>query len=507
MVDGGSCGARPTPSPACSPSIVPRHAARGAEIAALLRERGHTVARRAAGEAPGAGDAFYVADTMGELGLFYRLAPVAFIGGSLVPHGGPEPAGAGAARLRHRARSAHDQLSRDRGGAGGGGGDGPGRRCRDARRCRPRAARRLRPARRAAPSRGARRRRPRARARRDLGRARAPARSGKRRPAVRRPAMRAPEFWRHDGALPALLAPAAGGWMLATRLRRALAHPYCAAVPVICVGNLVAGGAGKTPVVHRRWRAASPRCDRRPHIVTRGYGGGEAGPLRVDPARHDARAVGDEALLLARVAPTWVARDRVAGARCGRGERRRGDRARRRAAEPDPRQGSVAGGRRWRVRVRQRPGDPGGPAARAVGVGSRPRRRGGAGRARHLRRAGDGGRARAASAARPPRSGRGRGRDRRKARGGVRRDRPAGQVLRHPRRARLPRRRRRAVSRPSPLCARRDHAAGGPGAPPRRDAGDDGQGCGAPGARSRAPWSRCWRSKSRGSSRMPSRRC
>ncbi len=80
--------------------VVPRHEQRGAEIAALLRARGHRVARRSAGETPGPDDAFYLADTMGELGLFFRLAPVAFVGGSLVPHGGQnllEPARLGCA--------------------------------------------------------------------------------------------------------------------------------------------------------------------------------------------------------------------------------------------------------------------------------------------------------------------------------------------------------------------------------------------------------------------------
>ena len=82
--------------------IVPRHAERGAEIAAALRAAGFVVARRAAGEPLAAATEIYLADTMGELGLFFRLADLVFIGGSLVPIGGHnplEPALLGAALL------------------------------------------------------------------------------------------------------------------------------------------------------------------------------------------------------------------------------------------------------------------------------------------------------------------------------------------------------------------------------------------------------------------------
>lgn len=125
--------------------------------------------------------------------------------------------------------------------------------------------------------------------------------------------MLAPEFWAHD-ALPArLLGPVGEAYGMIGRLRRRLARPARAAVPVICIGNLVVGGAGKTPVALALAARLIAR-GRRPHLLTRGYGGRLAGPVRVDPARHDAAAVGDEALLLADTAPTWCARDRVRGA-------------------------------------------------------------------------------------------------------------------------------------------------------------------------------------------------
>jgi tetraacyldisaccharide 4'-kinase len=123
----------------------------------------------------------------------------------------------------------------------------------------------------------------------------------------------APVFWGEEAGLAAdLLAPFGAAWDAAGRLRRALARPYRAPAPVICVGNLVAGGAGKTPVTLALtdWLVANGVAV---HIVTRGYGGRNVGPLRVDVPRHDADEVGDEALLLASRAPCWVARDRPAG--------------------------------------------------------------------------------------------------------------------------------------------------------------------------------------------------
>src|SRR6476646_10264090 len=108
--------------------------------------------------------------------------------------------------------------------------------------------------------------------------------------------MRAPEFWHEPPGLAAgLLAPAGAAWDLAARLRRAVARPYRAPVPVLCVGNLIAGGSGKTPIV-LSLGGMLRESGTAVHIVTRGYGGDLAGPVRVDPTRHDATAVGDEAL-------------------------------------------------------------------------------------------------------------------------------------------------------------------------------------------------------------------
>lgn len=126
--------------------------------------------------------------------------------------------------------------------------------------------------------------------------------------------MRTPAFWyRPAGPLAALLTPLGVLYGLAGALRGRWTTAQRAGVPVLCVGNLVAGGAGKTPVVLSLLQALQARGVA-VHALTRGHGGAERGPLAVDPARHTAADVGDEALLLAAQAPTWVARDRAAGA-------------------------------------------------------------------------------------------------------------------------------------------------------------------------------------------------
>lgn len=101
------------------------------------------------------------------------------------------------------------------------------------------------------------------------------------------------------------------GWLVKKRFE--LYFPVPMEKPIICVGNLVAGGAGKTPVVMSLIDAMKDK-GYNPHILTRGYGGEEEGPVQVSPSRDTAHYVGDEALLLVNKAPTWVSRNRALGA-------------------------------------------------------------------------------------------------------------------------------------------------------------------------------------------------
>lgn len=124
-----------------------------------------------------------------------------------------------------------------------------------------------------------------------------------------------PSWWyAKQSVWPALLIPAALVWNAVTRARWVFANTYRSKLPVICIGNFTAGGAGKTPAaiaVAHIVRSAGER----PIFLTRGYGGTIKGPHLVDQGSDTAHGVGDEPLLLARVAPTIVAADRAQGAR------------------------------------------------------------------------------------------------------------------------------------------------------------------------------------------------
>lgn len=127
--------------------------------------------------------------------------------------------------------------------------------------------------------------------------------------------MRAPGFWSHPpGAWSTLLAPLGALYAFGTKRRLAKGPHARVGVPIVCVGNINAGGTGKTPTVI----AIAQRLVERGvavHVVSRGYGGSLAGPVRVDERSHSADQVGDEPLLMAAFAPVWVAKDRGAGAR------------------------------------------------------------------------------------------------------------------------------------------------------------------------------------------------
>lgn len=128
--------------------------------------------------------------------------------------------------------------------------------------------------------------------------------------------MRAPDFWYNPPQAPGLkarlLQPLGALYAGATARRLAKGQPLRASVPVICIGNINAGGVGKTPTVMALISHLSAK-GHKVHVVTRGHGGRAKGPLRVDETQHSAALTGDEPLLLAPFAPVWVSKDRALG--------------------------------------------------------------------------------------------------------------------------------------------------------------------------------------------------
>lgn len=131
--------------------------------------------------------------------------------------------------------------------------------------------------------------------------------------------MREPAFWyRPPSWMSHLLAPfgAIYGAITAQRMRR---DGVSAGLPVLCVGNYHVGGAGKTPATLALVKLLCEMGEQ-PFVVSRGYGGSQHGPIRVDQVAHAAADVGDEPLMMASSVPVVVSRDRVAGAAMARAQ-------------------------------------------------------------------------------------------------------------------------------------------------------------------------------------------
>lgn len=127
--------------------------------------------------------------------------------------------------------------------------------------------------------------------------------------------MQPPRFWHQPpGILSTLLSPLGALYAVGTAQRLARGNALKLEVPVICVGNINAGGTGKTPTVIALVQRLLD-MGQTPHIISRGYGGSVTTAVQVDERSHKASDVGDEPLLLAAFAPTWVSPDRAEGAR------------------------------------------------------------------------------------------------------------------------------------------------------------------------------------------------
>ncbi|MFK5997529.1 MAG: tetraacyldisaccharide 4'-kinase, partial [Rhodobacterales bacterium] len=130
--------------------------------------------------------------------------------------------------------------------------------------------------------------------------------------------MQPPDFWKkdpkHAGLWPRVLSPLSKLWQWADKRRWQQGTHAKMAIPVICVGNVNLGGTGKTPTVIETVSRLLA-MGKAPHVVSKGFKGQLQGPVQIDPTKHTANDVGDEPLLLAAFAPTWVSKDRLLGAR------------------------------------------------------------------------------------------------------------------------------------------------------------------------------------------------
>ncbi len=122
--------------------------------------------------------------------------------------------------------------------------------------------------------------------------------------------LKAPKFWykKTDTYLSNTLYPLSLIFRIGTKLRNAISRKSTSDLPVICIGNIVVGGAGKTPVA-LKLGAMLKQKGYNPHFVSKGYGGIENNNTLVKNW-HSPQSVGDESLLLSEIAPTWIGKDR-----------------------------------------------------------------------------------------------------------------------------------------------------------------------------------------------------
>lgn len=125
--------------------------------------------------------------------------------------------------------------------------------------------------------------------------------------------MKAPRFWQSKNIISTLLLPFSWIYYAISKINYARIIPITLPIPVICVGNLTVGGAGKTPVALHIGELLKKK-NINAFFVSRGYGGNQKSALRVDVEKHSAQQVGDEPLLLAQILPTIVGKNRVEAA-------------------------------------------------------------------------------------------------------------------------------------------------------------------------------------------------
>ena len=122
--------------------------------------------------------------------------------------------------------------------------------------------------------------------------------------------LKAPKFWylKRDSLLSNSLYPFSLLFRLGTKIRNLLSRERKTTLPIICVGNIVIGGAGKTPVALKIGNMLI-KAGYKPHFVSKGYGGLEKNNTLVKDW-HSPKSVGDEPLLLSEIAPTWIGLNR-----------------------------------------------------------------------------------------------------------------------------------------------------------------------------------------------------